>query len=106
MHQGSATTRCGIRNRTQRWAATAAGEHASPHVTERGYEPSVASCVAAIWHQLVVQFRLMDGVAVMNKLRRCLKPRLPAWWLAVSISLVTIRYSRGLGESSFGPCER
>ena len=43
------------------WAATAAGEHASPNVTERGYEPSVASCVAVIWHQLVVQFRLIDG---------------------------------------------
>jgi hypothetical protein len=39
----------------------------------------------------------------MNKLRRCLKPRLPAWWLAVVIWSVTIRYSRGLGESSFGP---
>ena len=54
-------------------------------------------CVAVIWHQLVVQFRLIDGVAVMNKLRRCLKPRLPVWWLAVLIWLVTIRYSRGLG---------
>ena len=39
----------------------------------------------------------------MNKLRRCLKPRLPAWSLAVLIWPVTIRYSRGLGESSFGP---
>ena len=69
------------------WAATAAGEHASPLVTERVYEPSIASCVAMIWHQLVVQFRLIDGVAVMNKLRRCLKPRLPAWWLALAPDL-------------------
>jgi hypothetical protein len=67
MYQGSAT-RYGIRIPDPAWALAAAGEHASPNVTERVYEPSVASCVAVICHQLVVQFRLIDGVAVMNKL--------------------------------------
>jgi hypothetical protein len=103
-YQGTAATRCGIRIRTQRGRRlrqVSTRHRMSPNVTERGYEPSVA----------VLRRRDMasaGGAIPVNRRSRCheqastcLKPA--GVVVAVLIWLVTIRYSRGLGESSFGP---